>query len=145
MASMDCESLVLAAMAGAGENAIFSPAQVQKLFFILDREASQYLDGPHFDFVPYNYGPFDSAVYDCLDRLSNRKLVLIGTNGRYRQYALSHEGYRDGVSILSAIDGNIRNYICQVAKWILSMDFQTLISTIYSKYPDMRVNSVFVS
>ena len=51
------ENLVLAALAAGGENATFSPVQVQKLLFVLDREASPHIDGPHFNFIPYDYGP----------------------------------------------------------------------------------------
>ena len=36
---------------------------VQKLLFLLDREAAEIVGGPHFRFVPYNYGPFDKGVY----------------------------------------------------------------------------------
>jgi hypothetical protein len=59
---MDRSSLVLAALAAAGGNAAFTPVQVQKLLFLIDREAGRLVGGPHFDFLPYDYGPFDRAV-----------------------------------------------------------------------------------
>ncbi len=67
--TMQRRNLILAALAAGGENASFTPAQAQKLFFLIDRKAASLVDGPHFDFQPYDYGPFDKAVYDELARL----------------------------------------------------------------------------
>jgi hypothetical protein len=39
---MNRSEIVLAGLAAAGENATFTPVQVQKLFFLLDREAASY-------------------------------------------------------------------------------------------------------
>lgn len=64
------QDLVLAALAAAGENAAFAPVQVQKFFFLIDREGAHLFGGPHFHFTPYDYGPFDSAVYEALDLLA---------------------------------------------------------------------------
>jgi uncharacterized protein len=66
---MDRRDTVLAALAAAGANAWFSPVQVQKLLFLIDREVPAFVDGPHFAFAPYDYGPFDARVYGELDRL----------------------------------------------------------------------------
>ena len=66
---MERKSLMVAALAAGGENASFTPVQVQKLFFLIDREASHFVDGPHFSFKPYDYGPFDREVYAELERL----------------------------------------------------------------------------
>lgn len=74
---MDRQMFMLAALAAAGESAAFSPVQVQKLFFLLDREASHLTGGPHFAFRPYDYGPFDYAVYDEINELANRGLAEV--------------------------------------------------------------------
>ncbi len=60
------QDVILSALAVGGENATYSPVQVQKLFFLIDRKAAHLLAGPHFAFRPYDYGPFDPAVYDEL-------------------------------------------------------------------------------
>jgi hypothetical protein len=73
--------LVLAALAAGGENATYRPVQVQKLVFLIDREASRLVDGPHFGFQPYDYGPFDRAVYIELDSLHTQGLVNAQNTG----------------------------------------------------------------
>jgi len=58
---MDRGDLVLAALAAGGVGASYSPVQVQKLLFLIDREAANLVDGPHFSFRPYDYGPFEAG------------------------------------------------------------------------------------
>ena len=58
---MTRKEVVLAALAPA-KHAPHSPVQVQKLIFLIDRNIPREVGGPHFDFQPYNYGPFDKAV-----------------------------------------------------------------------------------
>ena len=55
--------VIAAAFAAAGPGAAFDPIRVQKLLFLIDREASDQIGGPFFDFQPYHYGPFDRAIY----------------------------------------------------------------------------------
>jgi hypothetical protein len=137
------QELVPAALAAGGRNAVFSPAQVQKLFFLLDREAARWLNGPHFHFQPYDYGPFDRAVYDVLATLKSDKLVEIDHNGWYRTYSLTEDGFVEGGRALAQIEAPAAAYIEQVVTWVKARDFKSLVSAIYAKYPDMRVNSVF--
>src|SRR6266478_7828927 len=106
---MERRNLVLAALAAGGENASYWPVQVQKLLFLIDREASALVDGPHFQFKPYDYGPFDRAVYAELTWLSTQGLVEIQDTGRYRVYSLSPEGYRRGVESLRELGGAARS------------------------------------
>ena len=61
--------VVLMAMAARVRGTRFDPVRIQKLLFLIDREAGTNFDGPHFDFRPYLYGPFDKAVFDELDAL----------------------------------------------------------------------------
>ena len=134
--------IVLAALAAAGENATFTPAQVQKLFFLIDREASHLVDGPHFAFRPYDYGPFDSAVYVQLDILEREGFVSI-VAGRYRFYMLTAIGFVEGQQILRALPPSTRDFIEQTARWVRGLNFQQLVSAIYRRYPDMKANSIF--
>ena len=140
---MTRDELMLAALAAAGENATLSPVQVQKLFFLIDRELGPLAGGPFFDFQPYDYGPFDRAVYDALSLLEMRGMLESRHTGRYRVYALSPTGYIHGSSQLETMEPQIKNYIEQLASWIKKLSFQQLVAAIYNKYPDMKVNSVF--
>jgi len=140
---MTRSEILLAGLAAGGENATFTPVQVQKLFFLLDREAAAALGGPFFNFVPYDYGPFDQAVYAGLDDLARQDLALIQSAGRYRVYGLARAGHQRGRQVLSSIDPDLRTYISNVASWVRQLSFQQLVAAIYNKYPEMKVNSVF--
>lgn len=140
---MDRIEIVLAGLAAGGQGAAFPPAQVQKLFFLLDREIASYVDGPHFSFVPYDYGPFDSDVYSALDRASDEGWVEINRASHVRTYALTPEGFARGVAVLGTINEPARMFISSAAKWVNSLSFAQLVSAIYQRYPDMKVNSVF--
>jgi hypothetical protein len=60
------KELVLAGLAAGGRYATFSPAQVQKLFFLIDREAAHWVDGPHFGFMPYDYSTMVPLTVPCM-------------------------------------------------------------------------------
>lgn len=140
---MEREQIILAGLAAAGENATFTPVQVQKLFFLLDKEAAHLLEGPHFNFQPYDYGPFDRGIYDGLDNLAKQDLARVQTSGRYRIYALSQEGFQEGCARLGELPAVAQTYISNVAHWVRQLSFEQLVASIYNRYPEMKVNSVF--
>ena len=141
---MDKNELVLAALA-TGEGAAFSPVQVQKLMFVLDREISQHTGGPHFAFEPYDYGPFDAAVYSTLEGLQAAGDVEIsyGQGTRRRSYRLTVAGQTKGRELLASTPPEVREYMRQLSGWVRSLSFTDLVSAIYAAYPEMRANSVF--
>lgn len=140
---MDRGDYVLAVLSAGSEQARFSPVQVQKLFFLLDREVPDQVGGPYFSFQPYDYGPFDSKVYNELDRLELLSLVDRVGHGSYRNYLLTPEGIRRGQTALATLPEELRRYIGDLSKWTRSLSFNQLVSEIYRRYPDMKVNSVF--
>lgn len=141
---MDRYSLVLAAFAPA-HGAIHSPVQIQKLLFLIDRNISDLVDGPHFDFQPYNYGPFDKEVYTLLEELSDKGDVeVIEPRGYgYKSYRLTIQGQERGERILSSVDEKARQYITRLSDFVRSLSFDQLVSAIYQAYPEMKENSVF--
>ncbi len=134
---------VLAVLSAGGEQASFSPVQVQKLFFLLDQEIPKLVDGPYFDFQPYDFGPFDKNVYGCLDRLEALGLATNTHTGRVRLYSLTPDGYKQGNDSLGALSGQAVDFISEISKWVRSLSFSQLVSTIYRQYPDMKENSIF--
>lgn len=141
---MERNELVLAALAAGGPNASYSPVQLQKLFFLLDNEAAQFLDGPHFNFVPYDYGPFDRSVYSVIEILKERDLAEITSAGRYRRYELNLNGYSEGLKVLGSLSPQLQEYMQGLSGWVRSLTFNQLVAAIYNRYPNMKVNSVFV-
>ena len=91
---MDKADFILATMA-AFPYQQFSPAQIQKFFFLLDSKLADQTDRPDglpfFKFQPYAYGPFDANVYDTLTYLRDEELIAI--NGDEHQPRRSYNGY----------------------------------------------------
>src|SRR5579863_1523242 len=114
---MTRRQVVLAGLAAGGQNATFTPVQVQKLFFLIDREASHLVTGPHFRFRAYDYGPFDSDVYSTLDGLTRDGLVMV-VEGRYRLYMLTPDGFAEGQRILLSLPAETRDYLRKTARWV---------------------------
>lgn len=135
--------VVLAGLAAAGQHSSLSPVQVQKLFFLVDREAAALVDGPHFAFKPYDYGPFDKTVYETLGALSQSHFVAVNQGQWYRTYSLTEAGYAKGREILDQLSRAAQDYLHSVAAWVANLGFQQLVAAIYARYPDMRANSIF--
>ena len=141
---MTKREVVLAALAPA-QGKQHSPVQVQKLLFLLDREAPQLFDGSRFNFEPYNYGPFDKAVYQVLDELDEAELVTIRSGGWQRTYALTPTGQNEGDHLLGELSDSAKDYIRRVSAFVLKLNFLQLVSAIYKAYPDMQKNSILRS
>jgi uncharacterized protein len=142
---MNRRNLVLAALAAAGENATFAPVQIQKLFFLIDQEAAPLVGGPHFAFKPYDYGPFDRAVYDELDVLHTTGEVHIDASRSYRRYSLTPEGFDAGRVALATMPEATHRFLNDTATWVRGLRFDQLVAAIYRRYPNMRENSIFRS
>ena len=141
---MDRKLIVLAALAPA-EGATHSPVQVQKLLFLIDKNIPELVKGPLFNFEPYDYGPFDTAVYEVIDGLAAEGLVeVVEESGRsWKRYRLSETGQAAGKKALNSISKKGREYIEEVSRYVRSLTFAQLVSAIYRAYPEMKVNSVF--
>src|SRR5262249_34570030 len=102
--------------------------------------------GPYFNFRPYHYGPFDSAVYVILDALRREGLLeIIGANTSSRAYALTGGGQKEAERLLNLQEPKARNFIVHSSEFVRSLNFSALVSAIYKAFPDMRANSVFQS
>lgn len=140
---MDKRKLVLAALA-ASATSMHTPVQIQKILFILEKNVSAELGGPSFDFKPYDYGPFDAAVYDQLRTLEHEELVTASPTQRgWKKYQLTSAGTIAGKAVLAELSPRLSSYILDVSKFVLSLSFAELVSAIYKAYPEMKVNSVF--
>jgi uncharacterized protein len=145
MVTQSQKDIVLAGLSAAGQNVTFTPVQTQKLFFIIDREIGPLLGGNKFNFTPYDYGPFDKAVYETLEILSLEGFVNIGASGRYNSYSLTPEGFTRGQTSLRSHSEKARSFISEAANWIKALTFGELVAAIYKQYPDMKANSIFRS
>ena len=138
---MNRRDLVLAVMT-AGDGAIHTPVQMQKLLFLIDRKVPTSVGGPHFSFRPFDYGPFDEAVYVELGRLEEKGFVAIDRSD-YDTYRLTKRGEEAGQETLAGLPPHISAYIERLSEWVRARTFAALVSAIYREFQDMKVQSVF--
>lgn len=135
---------VLAVLAEAGGS--FTPVQLQKMFFILEKKAAAALGGPFFDFTPYNYGPFDAAVYGEVEKLAEKGYAFVsGVGTTSRLYGVTAAGATAAAPILDRIAPPTRAYFKQLADYVRSLSFAQLVSAVYKEWPEMKANSIFAS
>src|SRR3990170_341850 len=99
---MTRREVVLAALA-AGDGASYSPVQIQKMLFLLDKNVAKALRSPHFHFKPYNYGPFDSAVYGEIEVLARENLAVIQPHLTWCLYVPTESGLKQGKKLLKEL------------------------------------------
>ncbi len=122
----------------------WGPSQLQKIFFLLDRKAGSLVNGPFFDFIPYDYGPYDAAVYRIVEGLAEEdQMIIFGGHFQAKSYQVSVSGFQRGAEVLSKMDSKASRYIRDLSEWVRSQTFSGLIASIYKAYPEMKVRAVF--
>lgn len=103
------------------------------------------IDGPSFNFVPYDYGPFDADVYNeaAALRLAGEAIIAPSGIGNWNTYAASDAGVVRGRSLLEQLDKPAADYLREISNWVRSQSFSSLVKSIYDAYPEMRANSIF--
>jgi uncharacterized protein len=141
---MNRSDLILACFAASGGKT-FTPVQMQKLLFLIDKRMPEPVGGPHFNFRPYDYGPFDPAVYSELEKLGHYNLIEIEAidNRRWKQYRPLPAGLQRGKEVLNGLAPRDGDYFCVLAEYVTNLSFAELVGAIYKAYPEMRENSVF--
>lgn len=134
-------ALVMLATANGGD---FTPVQIQKAMFLLDREAGHIFTESRYYFRAYDYGPFDKAVYDDLEELARHGYAEI-EQGWTRRYSAKARGVTEGRRLGQTLAPEDYNFIQSVSEFVRSQSFSDLVSSIYRAYPEMRANSIFVS
>lgn len=138
----DRSDIVAASFAAAGPRAAFDPVRAQKLLFLIDREVSERIGGPYFDFRPHRSGPFDPALYRVLDDLARVKDVRFDDSGRCRRYLLSDKGHGRGAAVLDRLPEPIGKYLRDAARWVRLTPYRRMLAAIYRQYPDTAVDGV---
>lgn len=140
---MNRSEAILAILASANGLAL-SPVQLQKAAFLLDKN-NLISEGASFNFEPYDYGPFDRAVYDEASALALRGLGMIAPSphGRWKIYSATGEGIERGQAILANLPAHLSTYVNDVTKWVRGQSFASLVKSIYQQYPEMKAKSIF--
>lgn len=142
---MNREDWTLLAVASA-EGEPLSPVQLQKSLFIIGEKLAHFIgDTSFYDFVPYNYGPFDPVVYEDAVSLEREKFVTIrkAPEQRWNEYSATREGLERAQELRIGLSEEVLNYIDLVVNWTRELSFDDLIRAIYKEFPESRRNSVF--
>jgi uncharacterized protein YwgA len=123
-----------------------SPLQLQKTLFLISKNLPNEIGADFYQFVPYNYGPFDSDVYSDVRILVNEGLVakvqIVGRS--WVSYEITPQGHQAATDVRPQISERASRYIGKVVRWVESVTFTQLLSAIYRVYPEYKAKSVFV-
>lgn len=121
-----------------------SPVQLQKSLFLLGAELRQEVGHTFYTFIPHNYGPFSKQIYLDAEQLAADGLVAIErAPGSPAQYVITVPGRTRALEVERELAARVREYFANVVTWTQQQSFSGLIRSIYEKYPEYRVNSVF--
>lgn len=120
-----------------------SPVQLQKALFLLAKGMPNAVGSDFYTFIPHNYGPFSRDIYEDATRLARENLVAITSEGRYPQYRCTPAGEGIAKMMLPTADPKAVEYLDNIVTWVQRQTFAGLVSSIYRKFPEYRVNSVF--
>ena len=71
-----------------------TPVQLQKILFLMAMEVHEEISTPFYNFVPYNYGPFDATIYSDIEDNARDGLALIDKSGKWSTYIITPQGQR---------------------------------------------------
>ena len=135
--------LLLASGNGNGENKpIIGKTRLQKELFLSQKALKDYkISGPY-SFRPYLYGPYCKDIYNDIDRLMQRGLVLeerIETqqSGIIRRFSLTERGVASTKDLVRQLN-LMEQYgiIQQVKAYYNSMDVVELVELTHREYPE---------
>lgn len=122
------------------------PIQIQKTIFLIEKECIENKNfSKTFNFVPYNYGPFDKDIYNDLQILIQKNLAIPEWHWNIKQYKAT-----ESTTLLNCKDELIQYYgetflqnVKNITDFVLSLSFNELLTWLYGKYPEMAENTVY--
>ena len=123
------------------------PIRIMKGLFIFSMEAPEawFPKDERYSFIAYSYGPYSRQVDVDLDRLTLKGYLQTSRapGKTWSYYTLSESGKSAAKELQTSIDPKAVNYLHQVREFVLGLTFRRLLDTVYARYPDYAVNSVF--
>lgn len=126
----------------AAEGKPLTPAQLQKVAFLLGMECSSYMPEDYYRFRKYDYGPFSAEIYRDAELLEREGMItiLINARGGWREYAATVRGCTVEIEDMPK---DVSSFILEKVKWARELSFPELVREVYRMYPAYRENSVF--
>lgn len=132
---------MLLVFVGASAKAV-GPVRIMKGLFLFSQESAAALE-LKYEFVPYSYGPCSFQIYDDLRELVSEHLVeKRPTSARWSEYVVTVEG-KEIVDAIASRRPELFADLSRYNKMVTSRTFAELLRSVYSKYPDYAVKSVF--
>ena len=122
-----------------------SPVQIQKALFLFGQETGGSLGTKFYSFEPYDYGPFDAAIYADLRRMTGQGHVRgEWSPGRsWKTYAITESGRKAALVLHNDANARHAEFLGRTVAWVRKRSFSELLRSVYAAYPDFAVNSVF--
>jgi uncharacterized protein YwgA len=131
------------ALASPDEQYPLDRIRMQKAVFMLVQRGPQ----PWrelYDYRPYNWGPYSSALNGDLGRLANESLVVTREgNSRYPAYVASPEGENHAKELLQALSPEEKRFVSAIRHYVTTRSFPQLLREVYAAYPDFATKSQF--
>ena len=122
-----------------------SPVQIQKALFLFSQEVGGSIGPEFYSFEPYDYGPFDAAIYVDL-----RRMMTVGhvrgewSLGRdWKNYTTTKSGRNAARVLENDADARLTEFLGRIVVWVKGRSFSDLLRSVYAAHPDFAVNSVF--
>ncbi len=122
-----------------------SPVQIQKSLFLFGQEVGGSIGTKFYSFEPYDYGPFDAAIYVDLRRMTDEGLVRgEWSPGRsWKNYAITPSGRKAALRLENGANARLTAFLGRIVVWVKGRSFSELLRSVYAAYPEFAVNSVF--
>ena len=122
---MEKADVLLAALA-SGNVETYTPADVQRLLFLISRQIPEAIDSPPFKFTVCDYGPFDPRVYGLLEELELDSYVSVSPQGRWREVTLTPAGRKRAAEMLDQLPADTVDYMRRASRFVVAKSTRTL-------------------
>ena len=141
---MERKTWTLLAIAAGGDSGL-EPVELQKSLFLLGEYCREEVGEPFYEFEPWDYGPFDPAVYDDARELEGEGLVSIGRvpGRRWSDYRITRKGAERAEALKSEVPARASKYLSAIVAWAKRLSFAELVTSIYARFPQYKANSIF--
>jgi len=120
---------------------IVSPLQIMKGLFLISKELNF---RNFYKFEPYLYGPCSFEVYNDLNILLEKGLIMTiqSTYSSWAYYKVTPRGKVKSKEVLSRLEKETIEKLLDIKKRVVSKNFIELLKYIYKSYPEYAINSI---
>ena len=124
---------------------VMSPVQIQKALFLFGQEVGASIGTKFYSFEPYDYGPFDAAIYADLRRMTGAGHVRAewSSERSWKSYTITRSGRNAALVLETDADTRLTEFLGRIVVWVREQSFSDLLRSVYAAYPEFAVNSVF--